>query len=231
MEKLSLRLTVLVIFARFRNCRLLCLARVSLILKIAACPTLVLLGDLGYFYSNSLLVWVSDWKVRARAGWRINVSGANGGRNQHFIKEWHLLLDCKVRRPRLAVREACWAAWEEEQCFLFYQLGSQCWKPFLFLIRHLEALLTSHHLLRFCSQVTPSSPWDSGCLEGPEPCVNKAETWWDGIKAALFCMQENTALWDASSFFHPCCHAGFSPKAPGAVPMAPLGEQDEIGVW
>lgn len=107
--------------------------------------------------------------------------------------------------------------------------GEPVLESFLFLIRLLEALLTSHHLLRFCSQVTPSSPWGSGCLQGPEPCANKAE-WWDGIKAALFCVQENAALSDASSFFHPCCHAGFCPKAPGPVPMASWGEQDEIGV-
>lgn len=139
-----------------------------------------------------------------------------------------MLLDCKVRRPRLAVRAACSAAWEGEQCFLLHQLGSQCWNHSSFLSgswRH----YSSHHLLRFCSQVTPSSPWGSGCLQGPEPCANKAE-WWDGIKAALFCVQENAALSDASSFFHPCCHAGFCPKAPGPVPMASRGEQDEIGV-
>lgn len=140
-----------------------------------------------------------------------------------------MLFDCLVRGPRLAVRAACSAAWEREQCFLFHQLGSQSWNPFLFLIRHLGALLTSHHLLRFCSQVTASSPWGTGCLEGPEPCINKAETW-DGIKTALFCMQENTALSDASSLFHPCCHPGFSPKPPGAIPVAPSGAQDEIKV-
>ena len=117
-----------------------------------------------------------------------------------------------IARPRdqAAVRAARSAASEGamQKCCHFYLLGGWCWHPFLLLIRRLEALFTSHHLLSFCSRFIASSPWGTWCLEGPKTCVNKAETWWDGIKTTLFCMQENIALSDASSFFHPCCHPG-----------------------
>lgn len=117
-----------------------------------------------------------------------------------------MLLDCKAEGPRLAVWAACSAA--SEKWRHFHLLGSLCWNPFLFLIRHLEALFTRYHVPSFCSQFIASSPWGTWCLEGPETCVNKAEKQWDGVKTTLFCMQENIALSDASSFFHPCCRPG-----------------------
>lgn len=139
---------------------------------MAACPTLLLLGDVRYYYSNSFLVSVADWKVRGKARWSINVSGSSGVRNQIFIKEWHLLLDCKAKGPRLAAWAACSAASEgaTQKCCHLHLLGSQCWHAFLFLIRVLEALFTSHHLLSFCSQFIASSSWGTQCLEGPETC-------------------------------------------------------------
>lgn len=101
----------------------------------------------------------------------------------------------------------CCSDASEKWCH-FHLWGSLCWNPFLLLIGHLEALFTSHHILSFCSQFIASSPWGTWYLEGPETCVNKAEKRWDGVKTTLFCMQENIALSDASSFFHPCCHPG-----------------------
>lgn len=167
------------IFTRLRNCCLLHLASLILIFKIAACSTLMLLGDLRYFYSNSLVVWVVDWKVRGKAGWRMCVSSGSSARNQSFIKEWHLLLDCKAKGPGLAVRAACSAASEgamQKGC-RFHLLESQCWHLFLFLIRRLEALFTSHHLLSFCSQFYSIFSLGYVVPGSPETCVNKAETW------------------------------------------------------
>lgn len=148
------------------------------------------------------------------------MSGASGGRNQHFYQGMIFAFGLQGRRPRPAVRGGA--------VLPFPQAGEPVLESIPLSYQALGGI--THHLLSFCSQVTPSSPWGSGCLEGPKPCVNKGETWWDGIKTALFCVQENTGLSDASPFFHPCCHAGFSPKPPGTVPMAPPGEQDEIGV-
>lgn len=165
---MSLRLAVLVIFARLRNCHLLCLACLSLILKIAACPTSVLLGDLEYFDSNSLLVWVADWKVIVKAEWRINMSGASGGRNQHFIKEWHLLLDCKVRRRRLAVRAACSAAWA---VFPFPPAGQPVLESIPLSYQALGALLITYW--GFVHRLHHPLPGVQGAWKVPSPALVK----------------------------------------------------------
>lgn len=54
--KVFLRLPVLIIFTRLSSYLLLNLAVLFITSETAACPTLVLLGDLRYFYSNSLVV-------------------------------------------------------------------------------------------------------------------------------------------------------------------------------
>lgn len=152
---------MLVIFARLWIV-LLCFAFLSLILKMAACPTLLLLGDLGYFCSNSLLVWVADRKVRVQARWRINVSGASGGRNQHFYQGMIFAFGLQGRRPRPAVRGGA--------VLPFPQAGEPVLES-IPLIRHLEALLITYWA--FVHRLHHPLPGVQGAWKVPSPVLTK----------------------------------------------------------